>query len=101
MIIATIMANLIIAAIVIIAVITNDIKAKKNVAAQGEEKQLICEGIVCNDIITFDNQEDMIKTMIADYPDGWMQDLYAIYFMKKGIIIEYRGGWKVYYTHSA
>ena len=40
---------------VIITVITNRIEAKKG-ATYGEEKQTICEGVPCNDIITFDNQ---------------------------------------------
>ena len=55
MIIATVTASLIIIAMVVIVIITNRIEVKKDVA-QGEEKQLICEGVVCNDIITFDNQ---------------------------------------------
>lgn len=94
----TIIAIFTIVIIIAIVCIGNKLRQKNK---KQEPKILVCEGVICNDIITFDNQENMIKTMITDYPDGWMQDLYAIYFMKKGIIIEYRGGWKVYYTHSA
>ena len=43
----------------------------------------------------------MIQHIIAGYSDSWIQDINAIYFMKKGIIIEYKRGWKVYYTYSA
>ena len=74
MIIATIIASLIIAAMVIIAVITNNIEAKKK-AAQGEEKQLICEGKICNDIVTFDSQEDMIRYIFECYNCEWVKKM--------------------------
>lgn len=100
MIIATIIASLIIIVMVAIAVITNRIEAKKD-AAQGEEKQSICEGKICNDIVTFDSQEDMLRYILECYNCEWVKKMQAIYFMQRGIIIEYKSGWKVYYTYSA
>jgi hypothetical protein len=75
MIIATIIASLIIVVMVIIAVVTNSIEAKKKAAVQGEEKQLICEGKVCNDIVTFDSQEDMIRYILECYNCEWVQKM--------------------------
>lgn len=63
----TIIAIFTIVIIIAIACIGNKLRQKNE---KQEPKTLVCEGKVCNDIITFDNQEDMIKTMIADYPDG-------------------------------
>lgn len=80
MIIATIIASLIIIVMISIAVITNRIEAKKD-AAHGEEKQIICEGKVCNDIVTFDSQEDMIRYILECYDCEWIKKMSAIYFM--------------------
>ena len=60
---------------IIIAVITNSMEAKKTIVAQGEEKQLICEGKVCNDIVTFDSQEDMIRYILEDYNCEWVKKM--------------------------
>ena len=99
MIMITMGAIVIIVIMLIIALISNKLE-KKN-AAQEENKQLTCEGVPCNDIITFDNQQQMVQHIIVGYSDSWIQDISAVYFMKKGIIIEYKRGWKVYYTYSA
>lgn len=74
MIIATIIASLIIIAMVAIAVITDRIEAKKD-AAKGEEKQPICEGKVCNDIVTFDSQEDMLRYILECYNCEWVKKM--------------------------
>lgn len=78
MIIATIIASLIIIAMVAIAVITNRIEAKKDAkkdAAHGEEKQSICEGKICNDIMTFDSQEDMLRYILECYNCEWVKKM--------------------------
>ena len=54
MIMITAGAIVIIIIMLIIALISDKLE-KKN-AVQDENKQLICEGVPCNDIITFDNQ---------------------------------------------
>ena len=54
MIMITMGAIVIIVIMLIIALISDKLERKN--AAQGENKQLICEGVPCNDIITFDNQ---------------------------------------------
>lgn len=94
----TIIAIFTIVIIIVIACVGNKLRQKNE---KQEPKTLVCEGKVCNDIVTFDSQKDMLRYILECYECEWIKKMSVIYFMKKGIIIEYRSGWKVYYTYSA
>lgn len=101
MIIATVIAIIMGIIMLSLAVVATVIE-KKREGAQGEQlKSMTYEGILCDDIVIYDNQEQMIQDMIRNYTKDGVKEMVAIYFRKRGVVIEYKSGLKVYYTYSA